>query len=318
MGDLSDLSDLGAASRGVWTRADALERLSAGQVDDLVRLGIWQVLWRGVYADGGFVVDAEQRAIAATLAVGGSCALRMRPRAVAIGRTAARVWGLPLIDDDDPVTRAREHLLDEVAVSRNLPRQALGGRELHPRQVPVAKRELIQQPSGLWLTRPLRTIADCARWVSHEALVCLMDNALHRGGATPEALDRLATARNGQPGGPALARAVPLADGRAEAPTESLARLLLLPVLPRLEPQVELFDQGGQVIARFDLADREARLAARPTACEGIPATRWWRRTAGGTAGATPAAGPPSGSGGGSCARSRTTWSAGWWPATTS
>lgn len=260
MGDLSHLSDLGAASRGVWTRAEALERLTAGQIDDLVRLGIWQVLWRGVYADGGFVVDAEQRAIAATLAVGGSCARRRRPRAVAIGRTAARVWGFPLIDDDDPVTRAREHLLDEVAVTRTLPRQAFGGRTLHPRQVPVAKAELIQQPSGLWLTRPLRTIADCARWLSHEALVCLMDNALHRGGATPEALDRLATARSGQPGGPALARAVPLADGRAEAPTESLARLLLLPVLPRLEPQVELLDHRGQVIARFDLADREARL----------------------------------------------------------
>ncbi|TAL21494.1 MAG: hypothetical protein EPN99_07510 [Frankiales bacterium] len=53
---------------------------------------------------------------------------------------------------------------------------------------------------------------------------------------------------------------MPLADGRAEAPTESLARLPLLPVLPRLGPQVELVDHRGQVIARFDLADRQARL----------------------------------------------------------
>ena len=258
---MGGLQDLGAASLGVWTRVEARQHLTAGQIDELVRLGVWQVLWRGVYADGGYVVTAEQRAIAAVLAVGGSCAPGPAPpRAAAIGRTAARVWGFPLIDDDDPVTRAREQLLDDVAVTRSLPRQRFDGRTLRPRLLRLSTSDVVQQPSGLWVSRPLRTIADCARWLSHEALVCVLDAALHRGAASSGSLQQLVTARQGQAGGPALARAVPLADGRAEAPTETLARLLLLPVLPRLEPQVRLFDHRGRVIARFDLGDREARL----------------------------------------------------------
>jgi very-short-patch-repair endonuclease len=54
---------------------------------------------------------------------------------------------------------------------------------------------------------------------------------------------------------------VALADARAESPPETLARLLLRPQLPGLEPQVELFDQTARIVARFDLGDRRVRLA---------------------------------------------------------
>lgn len=40
-----------------------------------------------------------------------------------------------------------------------------------------------------------------------------------------------------------------------------MTRLLLLPVLPDLEPQVEVFDHAMRPVARFDLADRRVRLA---------------------------------------------------------
>lgn len=138
-----DVSGLGHATSGVWTRAQALVLLRPGQVDELVRSGTWQVLWRGVYADGGIVVAPEQRAIAAVLAVGGAdqpsaagAGDGQRPRTAASARTAARAWGLPLIDDDEPATGAVEHLLDHVAVGRPLPRQVYGGRTLHPSAVP--------------------------------------------------------------------------------------------------------------------------------------------------------------------------------------
>lgn len=111
---MTDLSSLGDGTSGVWTRAQARRLLTATQVDELVRTGVWQVLWRGVYADGGFVASAEQRAIAAVLATGGADqplpawdgSGRTVLRAVASGRTAARVWRCPLIDDDDPATDA--------------------------------------------------------------------------------------------------------------------------------------------------------------------------------------------------------------------
>ena len=64
----------------------------------------------------------------------------------------------------------------------------------------------------------------------------------------------------------ALQAAVRLADGRAESPPETLARLLLLPALPGLEPQVELYDEAWRPVARFDLGDRSVRLAVE---CDG-------------------------------------------------
>lgn len=261
-----DLSSLGARSLGVWTRPQALGLLTPGQVDALVRTGQWQVLWRGTYADGGLVVTTEQRAIAGVLAAGGTVRAHATTppwplRAVAAGRTAARVWDLPLVDDDDPATGAKEHLLENVAVDRHLPRRTHGDQRLVPHQLGIGRGDVRRLPSGLVLTSPLRTIVDLARLVPHDALVCVLDAALHRGLVTKEALAEQVEVRRGREGGPALAAAVRVADGRAEAPTETLARLLLLPVLPGLEPQVQLLDRGARVVARFDLGDRAVRFA---------------------------------------------------------
>lgn len=101
-----DLSTLGSATSGVWTRVEARRLVPASTVRALLGDGSWQRLWPGVYADGG-EVTAEQRAWAAVLASGGS-------DAVACGRTAARCWRFPLVDDRDPATGGREHRLDEV------------------------------------------------------------------------------------------------------------------------------------------------------------------------------------------------------------
>lgn len=67
--------------------------------------------------------------------------------------------------------------------------------------------------------------------------------------------------RRDSPGSAVLRAALRLSDARAESPPETLARLLLLPGLPRLEPQVELFDAAARLAARFDLGDRNVRFA---------------------------------------------------------
>ena len=46
----------------------------------------------------------------------------------------------------------------------------------------------------------------------------------------------------------------------AESPHETLTRLLLLPVLPGLRSQVEVFDRGARLVARLDLGDEALRL----------------------------------------------------------
>lgn len=65
----------------------------------------------------------------------------------------------------------------------------------------------------------------------------------------------------GQRHGAVLGRAAALADGRAESPHKTLLRLLLRPVLPALVPQVRLLDEAARIVARFDLADDEIKLA---------------------------------------------------------
>lgn len=269
-----DLSSLGAATMGVWTRRQALQLLGRGAVEGLLHRKVWQVVWPGVYADAGFALSAEQRCWAALLASGGegqpvpfgpphprSGRRRRRLRAVVCGRMAARYWQLPLIDDADPATGAHEHLLDDVSVWRHLPDLERDGRTLHRHQLHLPLDDMVRTQSGLWITTPLRTLVDCVGLLSREAAVCALDGALRAGVVTATDLTAAVARLSGTPGCRRVASAVSVADGRAEAPSETLTRLLLLPVLPSLEPQVELFDRHGRVVARFDLGDRKRRLA---------------------------------------------------------
>ena len=196
------------------------------------------------------------------LASGGQGESGGYPRTAACGRTAARVHGFVLVDDDDPTTGAQEHLLDEVAVrvhARTL--CAPDGRVLRRCRLALSEGDLVRLPSGLVLTSRVRTVLDCAGLLTREALVCLLDDVLRRGLVTREAL----LERAGRPGsgraGTALRSGLALADERAESPGETLARLLLLPVLPGLVPQVQVFDRASRLVARFDLADERCRLA---------------------------------------------------------
>lgn len=193
---------------------------------------------------------------------------------MACARTAARVWQFPLIDDDDPATGAAEHLLDDVAVARRLPIQSHAGRLLVPHRAALAGADLVRRPSGLWLTRPLRTLVQCSSLLTHEALVCALDVGLHKGLVTTAQLEAAVAGSAGRVGGPALRAAVAVADGRAESPAETLARLLLLPVLPELEPQVRLYDEAARLVARFDLGDRRAGLAVEADGRRGHAGTQ--------------------------------------------
>jgi hypothetical protein len=259
---VADTSILGRNSCGVWTRADALTVLGRGQVDALVRSRTWQVPWRGVYADGGHEPDAEQRAWAAVLRRGGTSPS---------GRSRRTYCGPGLAAAPGRRPRPR-HGTSGAPAGRGRRRPAVAaaerwaGRELRPVRTPLASAELVRLPSGLWITSPLRTLVDCAALLSPDALVCLMDATLHRGLVTRQGLEDAVRARAGRAHVVALESAVRSADGRAESPPETLARLLLQPALPGLEPQVELFDDTGRTVARFDLGDRSVRLAVE---CDG-------------------------------------------------
>lgn len=243
---------LGEATSSVWTRTDALAcGLSADDVEGRLAAGVWQRLHRGVFCDAGVVASAVMRGWAAVLASGGE------GRAWADGRTTLRLFALPLIDDDDPATGACDLRHEDVAVlSRARPRPHP---DLHRRR--RSRSFQAGTKDGCPSVSLEQALLTAAGVLGHEALVCALDAALHRGLLTGERLQQFLVDSERRRHLPALRQAVAAADGRAESPAETLCRLLLLPHLPGLVPQVRLRGRHGRIVARFDLADEQLRLA---------------------------------------------------------
>ena len=241
--------ELGDGQGGVWTAAQARAAgLTAEQVRRGRERGEWQAVRRGVHLSGGVEPDPDHRAWAAVLAAGGP------GRAVAVGRTAARLHGLPLVDDDDAALGRRELEHDDVAVSTT----RRGGPTLHTHAWSYAPPDL-GSIRGCPTASLRRTLWDLRLVLRPDALVCVLDAALHSSRVTREELAASAVA--GARGCRAFRTAVGLADGRAESPLETLVRLLLLPVVPGLVPQVEVHDASARLLARVDLGDERLRLA---------------------------------------------------------
>lgn len=251
----------------LWRREDALASLTRGQVQARVVGSIWQSPFRKVYAAGETLLTPELWELAAALAstaTGQPMEEAGRPAVAACLRSAARVWDLPLIDDDDPATGAAEHLIHDVLTNRNmapLPPEGEDGHLVVRHRSVVRTDELVRRPSGLWVTDPIRTAVDCARLLTAEAAVCLLDQGLRRGMFTKDELLASLAEAPGRPGSRQAARCIELADGRSESPAETLARLLLRPHLPGLTPQVRVRNRNGRIVARVDLGDDEVRLA---------------------------------------------------------
>lgn len=241
---MATVRSLGAQTCGVWTRQQALDAgVSPARLRWLLETGTWQRLLPGAYTDGGTTTDAAQRAWAAVLTSG--------PDAVAAGRTAARLHGLPLVDDDDPASGRSELVLGDVISPHRLRGRA--GVAPHRSALAAGDRTTV---SRCPVTSVSRTLLDLAGLLRPDAMVAALDAALATGLVDTADLEARAVGRSR-----ALRQALEAADGRAESPLESLGRLVVLPVVPTLVPQLPVFDQQGRVVARLDLGDRDARLA---------------------------------------------------------
>jgi hypothetical protein len=226
----------------------------AGLSEDDIRgrraAGQWQQLRKGTYADGGVEPDAFMRASSAVQA-----ACTPRRFAVAAGRTAARMWGIPLVDDHDPATRRFEETHDDVALTFG----ETTARTLHSRQLHLVAEDVCLL-RGIPVLTLHRTLLDLPNVVRPDALVCALDYVLHHEWVSESELAKLAQSRAWCPGVIGFRKALALADPLAESPHETLTRLVLKPVLPGLRSQVELFDRGVRLIARLDLGDEDLRL----------------------------------------------------------
>jgi predicted transcriptional regulator of viral defense system len=215
---------------GVFTAAQAR---GAGYRPDEVRTacssGRWVRIRRGVYVTATDLAEVEGRGGRHAIDCWAALAFLDRPGTVVSHGSAARLWGWPVRRDLNPVVRLTD------------PEQWRRGTDYLVNRAPLPAADRTTR-RRLPITAAARTLVDCAReWDLADAVVA-MDAALLRGHTTDGELSRAARR---WPGASRAARAISLADGRAESPLETRGRLLVVGSgLPVFEPQVEIHSRG--------------------------------------------------------------------------
>jgi hypothetical protein len=242
---------LRAAADRNWGLFTARDARRAGydhpEIRHLRSSGVWVALRRGVYItsdDLARVINSRRHRLDCLAVL-----LELdRPAATVSSVSAARAWGLPVRRDLDRTVR----LTDPSAGRR--------GRGFHMTRATLHEADVAMM-GPLRLTSVTRTLVDSAReWMLEDAVVA-MDGALLAGRTTPIALRTALDAAAGWPGVRAAARAVSLADGRAESPLETRGRLRLVGAgLPPTNLQVEI-RSGGRLIAVVDAWYDDAAVA---------------------------------------------------------
>ena len=155
-----------------------------------------------------------------------------------LSAAAARGWALPPIPDGTPAF---------ALVNRSESRpQRLG--------LTITRAEAPPDPvvvAGLRLDPSADILVACARDLGTLDLVVLADSAIRLGHTSHEELTTASSVR--RRGAPALRRALPLVDPRAESPYETLLRVLHRVCDVEVVPQFELLDTDGHFVARADL-----------------------------------------------------------------
>lgn len=228
------------------------QALAAGyhedEVDRLVRTRVWQRVRRGAYCERQLWDNAD--ATARHLLRVRAAALSLHRPAVASHVSAAlalglRVWDVPL--DHVHMTRTDVHS----------PRVE-GGVHHHAGSL----EDCVVEVNGLLVTSPARTALDIARLAGFERGVVTADSAIARSDCSLLQLRETAAQMQDWPGARVAGRVVSFADARSESVGESRSRVLFDRYgLPVLEPQVEILNRWGLVVARVDGLIFEANLA---------------------------------------------------------
>ncbi|MEV6816239.1 DUF559 domain-containing protein [Micromonospora sp. NPDC051296] len=232
------------------TRAQALGAgLGRHEIDHLVAIGRWRSLARAVYLTSARAADVPPRRARIRAAV-----LSLGPQAHAVLGTAAelhRIAGLPPTEEihvalPGPAARpARVH--DPAVVVHQLG---------HP---PGA----VTSVAGIAVTDPMCTVAGILLRAPRYTAVAVLDSALNRQLLTPDDLAAVPALIRGRRGAVAARGYLTEADGRAQSPLETRARLRCVDGgVPPDVLQLEVRDHDGYLLGVGDLGWRRARLIA--------------------------------------------------------
>jgi very-short-patch-repair endonuclease len=213
----------------------------------MVVQGLLREPLRGVYIDSAQPDSVLLRARSAAKVIPAG--------AVVCDRTALWIHGAEIVGPDGRYEFPPIDVFRLAGLARVRRPQCRGGtRTLEPRD--------LMEVDGVLVTTPLRSALDLGRLTRREDALAALDALMRVGGfRVPDLTAELPRFR-GARGVRQLRQLVPLADGRAESPAESLTRLRLLDAgLPAPAVQFEVCNVIGVVIYRLDLAYPELMLA---------------------------------------------------------
>ncbi|HET9874381.1 MAG TPA: hypothetical protein VFQ37_01265 [Mycobacterium sp.] len=211
-----------AVHGGLATTQQLLSVISRKSLACHVRAGRLIRVCRGVYA--GAEPEVLGRLAALDVATG--------QRIVACMGTAAALYGF------DTENTSRLHVLDPAVRMRP-------SRHLMVHQRIGAP---LRRVEGRLATAPAWTAIEVARTLWRPRALATLDAALHIGACTTGELDAAVTEQKGRRGIVKVRELMGYADGRAESPMESEARLVFIDGgLPRPELQYNIVDRYGRV-----------------------------------------------------------------------
>ncbi len=231
------LVELFGRQGGVATAAQIMELVSRWHLEQLLDCAAVARIWRGVYSVGAI----DERLMLRGLDL--SCGEEV---VMCLG-TAARAFGF------DTEGGSALHVLNP---SRHQLRAA-DGLVIHRREgAPVIT--VLGRPA----TAPAWTAIEVARSLRRPRALATLDAALRSGTCDRVDLVRAAAAQAGRRGIVKVRALLALADGRAESPMESEARLVMIDGgLPTPDLQYEIVDSRGQ-LRRVDFAWPRFKIAA--------------------------------------------------------
>lgn len=231
-----ELNELFERQGGVAKSGQILPHLGRRRFQTALESGVLQRLWQGIYCRGES--DDWLRLRGLDFACG-------KPVPVCLG-TAAALHGFDTEEPDDL------HVLNPPGGQL----RSVDGLVVHRRAgAPLS------MARGRPATTPAWTAVEVARSLRRPRALATLDAALRSGTCTGAELWQAAVAQAGRRGIVAVRGLIALADGRAESPMESEARLAMIDGgLPVPELQYELIDGTGRC-RRVDFAWPQQRVA---------------------------------------------------------
>ncbi|AQT81301.1 hypothetical protein B1R94_21665 [Mycolicibacterium litorale] len=232
-----ELTALFTCQGGVATAAQILAVISRRRLDELLESAVLERIWRGVYSNGA--ADVARRLTGLDLACGEVVGICLA--------TAAGAYGFDTQGGPDL------HVLNPV------------GHQLRPVHGLIVHRRdgaPVVTVSGRPATAPAWTAVEVARCLPRPRALATLDAALRSGHCGLTELSHAVVAQAGRRGIVTVRELLPLADGGAESPMESEARLVMSDGgLPAPILQYQLVDARGR-LRRLDFAWPKHRVAA--------------------------------------------------------